>query len=164
MHTIQNIPFIHNVEKISGPKRSVKITDCFTYTSANVIYYTTGTLCKKLYIGETGIRLGDCFREHLRHVDKDDNNTSKQVARNFNLPNHSKEHMAVCGLSLYQGSTESRKTLEQSLIFLNQHSILMVSTNAFHSKNSFCCFSRNHAPTNSVAPSLYINHLQPSIP
>ena len=31
----------------------------------------------------------------------------------FNLPNHSKQHMTVCGLSLHQGSTESRKTLEQ---------------------------------------------------
>ena len=27
------------------------------------------------------------------------------------------QHMAVCGLSLYQGNTESRKTLEQKFIF-----------------------------------------------
>ena len=47
-------PFIRNVEKISGPKRSIKITDHFTCTSANVIYCITCTLCKKLYIGETG--------------------------------------------------------------------------------------------------------------
>ena len=31
--------------------------------------------------------------------------------------------------------------------------ILTVSTNAFHSTNLFCYFSRYHAPTNSVAPS-----------
>ena len=32
-------PFIYNVEKLSGPKRSIiKITDHFTCTSANVIY------------------------------------------------------------------------------------------------------------------------------
>ena len=30
--------FIVNTSRISGPKRSVKITDRFTYTSANVIY------------------------------------------------------------------------------------------------------------------------------
>ena len=30
---------------------------------------------------------------------------------------HSNQHMAVCGLSLHQGSTESRKTLEQKFIF-----------------------------------------------
>ena len=53
-------PFIHSADKITGPKRSIKITDRFTWNSANVIY-----LCKKIYIGETGRRLGDRFREHL---------------------------------------------------------------------------------------------------
>ena len=103
--------FICNVEKLLGPKRSIKVTDHFTCTSTNVIYCITCTLCKKLYIGETGRRLGDRFREHLRDVEKDDKNASKPVARHFNLPNHSKQHMVVCGLSLHQGSTESRKTL-----------------------------------------------------
>ena len=46
-------PFIHNVEKISGPKRSIKITDHFTCTSANVIYCITCAYYNKLYIGET---------------------------------------------------------------------------------------------------------------
>ena len=68
----------------------------------------------------TGRRLGDRFREHLRDVQKDDEDASKPVARRFNLPNHSKLHMAVCGLSLHQGSTESRKTLEQRLISKRQ--------------------------------------------
>ena len=120
-------PFICNVEKLSGPKRSIKITDHFTCTSTNVIYCITCTLCKKLYIGETGRRLGDRFREHLRDIEKDDKNASKPVARHFNLPNHSKQHMVVCGLSLHQGSTESRKTQEQKFIFqistLNPHGI-----------------------------------------
>ena len=58
-------PFIHNVENISGTKRSIKITDHFTCTSANVIYCITCTYCNKLYIGETGRLLGDRFREHL---------------------------------------------------------------------------------------------------
>ena len=77
----------------------------------------TCTLCKKLYIGETGRRLGDRFREHLRDVEKDDKNASKPVVRHLYLPNHSMQHMAVCGLSLHQGNTESRKTLEQKFIF-----------------------------------------------
>ena len=122
----QTCPFICNVEKLSGPKRSIKITDHFTCTSAKVIYCIICTLCKKLYIGETGGWLGDWFHEHLRDVEKDDENASKPVTRHFNLPNHLKEHMAVCGLSLHQGSTESRKTLEK-LIFqistLNPHGI-----------------------------------------
>ena len=109
------------------PKRSIKITDHFTCTSANVIYCITCTLCKKLYIGKTGRRLGDRFREHLRDVEKDDKNASKPVATHLNLPNHSMQHMAVCGLSLHQGNTVSRKTLEQKFIFqigtLNPHGI-----------------------------------------
>ena len=64
-------PFICNVEKLSRPKRSIKITDHFTCTPANVIFSITCTLCKKLYIGETSRRLGDRFREHLRYVEKD---------------------------------------------------------------------------------------------
>ena len=125
--TLQREHILSNVEKLSGPKRSIKITHHFTCTSANVIYCITCTLCKKLYIGETGRQLGDRFREHLRDVEKDDKNASKPVTRHFNLPNHSKQHMVVCGLSLHQGSTESRKTLEQKFIFqigtLNPHSI-----------------------------------------
>ena len=145
-------PFIPNVEKISGPKRSIKITDHFTCTSANAIYCITCTLCKKLYIGKTGRRLGDRFREHLRDVEKDDQNASKPVARHFNLPNHSNQHMVVCGLSLHQGGTESRKNLFFKSVLL----ILTVSTNAFHSTNLFSGFSGYQAPTNSVAPSFCI--------
>ena len=82
-------------------------------------------LCNKLYIGETGRRPGDRFREHLRDVEKDDKDASQPVARHFNLPNHSKKHMAICGLSLHLGTTESRKNLEQKFIFqigtLNPH-------------------------------------------
>ena len=84
-------PFVQNADKISSPKRSVKITDRFTCTSANGIYCITCTLCKKLYIGETGRRLGDRSREHLCDVEKDDKDASKPVTRNFNLPNHSVE-------------------------------------------------------------------------
>ena len=54
-------PFIHNIEKMMGPKRSIMITDHLTRTSANVIYCITYTYCNKLYIGETGRRLGDRF-------------------------------------------------------------------------------------------------------
>ena len=126
-HNSKHVPaFIRNFVKMSGPKRSIKITDHFSCTSANVIYCITQcTLCKKLYIGETGRRLGDRFREHLRDIEKDDKNASKPVARHFHLPNQSKQHMAICGLP--QERTESRKTLEQKFIFqigtLNPHGI-----------------------------------------
>ena len=113
-------PFIHNVKKISGPKRSIKITDHFTYTSANVTYCITSTFCKKLCIGKTGRRLGDRFREHHRDVERSDKDTSKPAVGNFNLPNHSKQHMTVCGLSPQLGSSESRKTLDFSTKFIFQ--------------------------------------------
>ena len=44
------------------------------------------------------------------------------------------------------------KLLNKDLFFKSALLILTVSTNAFHSTNSFCCFSRCQAPTNSVAP------------
>ena len=110
-------PFIHNMGKMSGPKRSIKISDPFTCTFANVIYCITCTHCKKLYIGDTGRRLGDRIREHLRDVERNDKDASKPVAIHFNLPNPSKKHMAVCGLSLHLAISESRKTLEQKFIF-----------------------------------------------
>ena len=155
-------PFVQNADEISGPKRSVKITDRFTCTSENVIYCITCTLCKKLYIGGTGRRLGDRFREHLRDVEKDDKDASKPVARHFNLPNHSKEHMSICGLSLHQGTTDSRKIWSKDSFFKSAPLIPTESTNAFHSINLFLFFSRYQVSTNSVAPSsvykAYITH------
>ena len=140
---MQNMSF-----HLSGPKRSIKITDHFTCTLANVIYCITCTLCKKLYVGETGRRLSDRFGVHLRDVEKDDKNASKPVARHVNLPKHSKKHMTVCGLSQHQRSTENRKTQEQKFIF----QIGTLNHYGFHSINLVCCFSRCQAPTNSVAP------------
>ena len=120
-------PFIHNVEKMSGPRRAIKITDHFACTFANVIYYITCTYCKKLYIGETERLLGDQFREHLGDVERNDKDASEPVSSQFNLPNHSKQHVGICGLSLHLGSSESRKTPDKKIIFqigtLNPHGI-----------------------------------------
>ena len=109
--TMQNLSF----QKMSGPRRSIKITDHFTCTSANVISCINCTYRKNLYIGETGRRLGDRFRKYLRDVERNDKDASKPVARHFILPNHSKQHMAACGLSLRR--SESRKIQEQKFIF-----------------------------------------------
>ena len=81
----------------------------------------------KLYIGETGRWLDGRFQEHLRNIETNDKDASEAVTGRFNLPNHSKQHMAVCGLSLHPVSLESRKTLEQKFILqigtLNPHGI-----------------------------------------
>ena len=68
-------PYINNTTLISGPKNSLQIHDHFNCTSTNVIYCIRCTLCHKLYIGETGRKLGDRFREHLLDVKK--NNTDR---------------------------------------------------------------------------------------
>ena len=68
-----------------------------------------------------------------------------------NLPNHSKQLIAVCGLSLHLGSSESRKTLGKKLSLTSAHLISTVSTSAFHLTNLFL-FSRHHIPTNCVVP------------
>ena len=118
---------------MSGPKRSNKITDHFTCTSANVICCITCTYCKKLYIGETGRRLGDRFREQLRDLERNDKDVSKPVVRHFNLPNHSTEHMAVSDLSLARFRQFGKPQNSRTKIHLNSLLILTVSTSPFHS-------------------------------
>ena len=51
------------------------------------------------------------------------------------------QQMTICGLSLHQGNTESRKNLEKNSFFKSAHLIPMVSTNAFHSTNLFLFFT-----------------------
>jgi len=67
----------------SDRSRSLIISPVPQLMSCHVIYCITCSFCKKLYICETGRRLGDRFREHLRNVEKDDQNASKPVARHF---------------------------------------------------------------------------------
>ena len=76
---------------------------------AKVIYCITCPYCNKFDIGETGRRLGDRFWENLRKVERNDKDTSKPVNRHFNLSNHSKQHIAVCGPSLHLSSEKFRK-------------------------------------------------------
>ena len=121
-----------------------------TFHLLSVIYCIKCTLCKKIYIGETRRRLGDRFREHLRDIERIDKNASKPVARHFHLPDHSSQHMTICGLSLHQGNKES---CEQKFLFqigiLNPHGI---DQRTLFIQRIHSCFSRCHVPINSVAP------------
>ena len=133
---------LRNCRNPSDPLRSLiflLVPQC--HILYNVIYCITCTLCTKLYIGKTGRRLDDRFREHLREVEKEGKKASKQAARHFNLSNYSKKHMAFSGLSLsreYGKPQNSRKML----FFKSTLLILTVLTNAFHSTNLFYCFPR----------------------
>ena len=113
------------------------ITDHFSCISANLIFCISCTLCNKIYICKMGHRLGDHFCEHLRDVEINIKDASKPVARHFNLPNHSQNHMAVCGLSLHLGNTESRKNIEQIFIF----QIGTLSPRGINKRFSFLGFS-----------------------
>ena len=117
-----------------------------------IINCITYTYCKKLYIGETRRRQGDRFQEHLRDVERNDTDPSKPVARHSNLPNHSKHHIAVFGLSPTSRQFGKPKNSRINIYLPNRHPlILTVSTSAFHLTNLFL-FSRHHVPTNNVAP------------
>ena len=91
-----------------------------------------------IYIGETGRRLGDVSAnayETLKEMTRTHPNQSPDIS--ISLIILVNIIMTICGLSLHQGNTESRKDREQKFIFqigtLNPHGI----TNAFHSTNLF---------------------------
>ena len=110
-------PFINSKTHIRGPNGSYQVNDHFDCTTSNIIYCITCTLCNKLYIGESGRKLGDRFREHLLDVRNKGSDLSKPVAGHFNLPGHSHEHMEICGIYLHLGNNETGKRKEQRLIF-----------------------------------------------
>ena len=104
---MQNLSlYSQHIVKISGPNRSAKVTDHFTCISVNVIYTITYTLCKKIYIGDTGRRLTDRFGKHLGDVEKNYTDASKPVACYFNLPNHL---TATWIFASYPCTTETQK-------------------------------------------------------
>ena len=80
----------------------------------------------KAFVNTVRIKGAD-LEDEFRDVEKNDKDASEPVARHFNLPNHSKKHMAICSLSLHLGTTESRKNMEEKFIFqigtLNPHGI-----------------------------------------
>ena len=154
-------PVIFNTVKISGPNRSVKITDHFRCISTNVSYCITCTLCKKIYIGETGRRLADCFREHLRDAEQNNTDASKPVVRHFNLPNHSHHNMTISGYPYTTRTQKAAKISNKNLFFNWAHSLHTELMNASHSTNLFTN-SCNHISTNGKAP-LHspVNHNNP---
>ena len=64
---------------------------CLNYGTKTLPSYIKDSQHKKLYIGETGRRLADRFREYLCDVERNDKDTSKPVARHLDIPNHSKQ-------------------------------------------------------------------------
>ena len=84
MHIATNRPLLLLSEDTLRAFRNSKYT-CF---SKNVVYAINCRTCNKMYIGETGRRLGDRFREHLRSTDL-------PVGCHFTVPDHSVGDMLV---------------------------------------------------------------------
>ena len=78
---------------VDSPGGRITINNKFTCTSNNLVYVIKWRACNKLYIGATGRRLGDRFREHLRSTRT--TNTDLPVARHFISHGHSTEDMLV---------------------------------------------------------------------
>ena len=74
---------------IVGPFDTFDIQQSFSCTSDNIVYCIFCSKCDVLYIGETGRRLGDRFREHLYDI-KHKRIEKSEVAklRHFNSAQH----------------------------------------------------------------------------
>ena len=75
---------------VDSPGGCITINNKFMCTSNNVVYVIKCRVCNKLYIGETGRRLGDRFREHLRST----------RTTNTDLPLHAILHHLVTPLRI----------------------------------------------------------------
>ena len=117
MHDVKLVRFLLTQLRSQDPIDPLKaLTTNPICMSVNVIYCLTYTLCKGIYIGATGRRLVDRFREHLWDVEKkNDTDASKLVVRHFNLPSHSHHNIAICRLSLHHANMESGKNLKQKV-------------------------------------------------
>ena len=71
-------------------------------------------LCGHIYIGETGRRLGDRFREHFSDI-RNKRIEKSEVAKHFNLVGHNTENVNIVGL-LHCSNTFQRKQCEAKLI------------------------------------------------
>ena len=57
--------FVSCRTSIDTPFRSFSISRSFSCVSENIVYCIFCSKCNIYYVGETGRRLGDRFREHL---------------------------------------------------------------------------------------------------
>ena len=100
---------------IATPGGHITAQSKYTCLGKNVVYAVKCHTCNKLYIGETGRRLGDCFREHLCSTRL--SGTDLPVGHHFTSPSHSIGDMLVSVTrSGFRSPTESR-SFEARMIF-----------------------------------------------
>ena len=109
-------PHVNSSSTIETPKGHVYITGHFSCITEHVVYCLSCTKCPSIvYIGETGRRLADRFREHRRDIINGRNDLP--VPAHFNQPNHTLEDMKVAVLKAGLANQEYRKKQEMRLIF-----------------------------------------------
>ena len=100
---------------INTPGGHITVNSKYTCTSYNVVYVIKCRTCNKVYIGETGRRLGDRFREHLRSTRQ--SNTDLPVGRHFASPGHASTDMLVSVIHSGFRDTQNRRLFEARMIF-----------------------------------------------
>ena len=104
---------------ITGPSGWVRPEHRFDCNSANIVYVISCDKCGQIYVGETGRKLKERFREHRRHVNillEQPNSIPKsEVAKHFAEGGHSSEDMRVAAIHRVVNRTE-RQLKEQRLI------------------------------------------------
>ena len=109
-------PHVNSSSTIATPKGHVYITGHFSCITEHVVYCLSCTKCPSIvYIGETGRRLADRFREHRRDIINGRNDLP--VPAHFNQPNHTLEDIKVAVLKAGLANQEHRKKQEMRLIF-----------------------------------------------
>ena len=100
---------------INTPGGCITITSKYTCISQNLVYVIKCRTCNKIYIGETGRRLGDRFREHLRSTRQ--TNTDLPVGRHFASPSHACTDMLVSVICSGFLDAQDRRRFEARMIF-----------------------------------------------
>ena len=109
-------PHVNSSSTITTPKEHVYITGHFSCITEQVVYCLSCTKSPSIvYIGETGRRLADRFREHHRDIINGRNDLL--VPAHVNQPNHTLEDMKVAVLKTGVANQEYRKKQEMRLIF-----------------------------------------------
>ena len=127
MRTIcRTCPHINQSTSIPSPGGQIKITGHFTCTSDNVIYCISCRKCPRaVYIGATGCRLADRFREH--RLDVLHKKSDLPVAQHFNSPGHSLEVVRVAVLKSGLARKDVRQREEMRQILKSRFLIYMKS-------------------------------------
>ena len=109
-------PHVNLSPTITTPKRQINVTGHYSCITDNVVYCLTCTKCPSIvYIGVTGRRFADRFREHRRDVINGRNDLS--VPAHFNQENHTLEDLKVAVFKAGLANQEYRKKQEIRLTF-----------------------------------------------